>query len=42
MIISDIIPRLFDEYLSMGYTTLEIYEMIINRVNEQVEKHKHQ
>ena len=42
MIIADIIPRLFDEYLSMGYTTLEIYEMITNRVKEQVEKHKYQ
>ena len=42
MIIADIIPRIFDEYLKMGFTTLEIYESIINCAKEQVEKHKYQ
>lgn len=28
MIIADIIPRLFKEYLEIGYTALEVYQSI--------------
>lgn len=39
MIIADVIPRLFKNYLEMGYTALEIYQSIEFEAKQSLLKH---
>lgn len=39
MIIADVIPRLFKEYIEMGYTALEVYQSIEFEAKQSLLQH---